>query len=245
MLFGPGNSLILVNDFLEREKLDAFELELKEAKKFYKAVQLSELIEKQKKGKSGYFALCFKQARKNFQLSALPVIQEQELPCTLFLQPECVGTNRLPLLEEIAWFKKEFPSQISESQVVEWEKLILADHAKAEEMLAGLRKQMGSLPIQKIGPEHFYLKWGDLLDLNPKQFEFGLNLSSHSISWITDSKNYAESQLSRKLSVAYTAHQPSITEDIMMQLGFIGLVTECVGAVDRQKSAFNLPQWKF
>lgn len=244
-LFGPGNSLTLIYDVLEGETLDAFEVEIGEAKKYYEAVLLSELVEKQKKGKTGFFSICFKQARKNFELNVLPILMEYKLPCTLFIQPECIGTNRLPLQEEIAWFKKEFPEQITDEEMKSWETLISTDHAKAEETLSHLRKKLGALPVHKIGPELYSMKWGALVDFNPKQFEFGLYLSSQSLDWIRESKQYAESQLSRPVTTVYRAETLAIPEEKLQDLGFIGGVTDCVGAVEKGKSAFNLPQWRF
>jgi len=245
MLFGPGNSLVLLYDILLDSDLDAFQEQVVETAKYYKGVLLSELVENNTKRKSGYFSVCFKQARKNFQLNVLPLLLKLDVPCTLFLQPECIGTNRLPLLEEIAWFRKEYPAKINESQLSEWEKLIRKDQEVAEQRLQVLRKEIGALPVQNIGPDAFYMKWGDLLDLNPKQFEFGLHLYCDSEEWVIDSKRYAETQLSRKLVTSYCAYDTPFTEDKMRHFGFNGLVTERVGTVETGKTNFNLPQWRF
>ncbi len=246
MLFGPRNSIVLVYDFLEESSLEAFEANLSETKKYYDFVLLSELIEKNEKGKAkGLCALCFTHPRKNFQLHALPLIQNLSLSCTVFMQPECMGTNRLPLFEEMQWLLKEHPTALSESQFRDWRSLFATNPDLAEARYDALRKELGVLPITKIGPESYYLTWGNLTDLNPQYFEWGIHLASQSPSWIQGSKAFAEQRLARPITVGFLPKETQLSSEEGKKMGFRGFVTERVGAVESRQNTFSLPQWKF
>lgn len=237
MFFGPKNSLILLYDLVDPNGVELLASQLKETRKYYDFVKLSTLVEKKSQGKGmGLCALSFKHPRKNFQLFSLPLIQDLDLPVTLFLQPECVGTNRLPLLEEIEWLQKEFPNEIGP----EWRNLFIEDPEKAEDEFGKLRKKLGNLPVQKIGPESFYLTWGNLLDLNPQVVEFGLTVPTLSKAWVQEAKKYAETQLSKPLLLAYTPLSPS---PFFSELGFKGVLTENKAMVEKSTSLLALPQW--
>ena len=99
MMFGPKNSLILVYDHLTENS--PFGDQLDEVSRFYKFTKLGDLVDRLKRGKvRGRATVVFSHARKSLFLHGVPILRARNIPVTVFLHPDCVGTNRLPGEEE-------------------------------------------------------------------------------------------------------------------------------------------------
>ena len=109
-LFGPSNSLILLYDHLTHESAEEMESQIDEIGRYYKFVRLSELVRYDRRSRRcGVAVLAFKEARKSFFLLGAKRLQTRGLPFTLFLRPDCIGTNRLASEDE--WDRKELGAQ--------------------------------------------------------------------------------------------------------------------------------------
>ena len=153
MLFGPKNSLILVYDHLPSD--NTFEAQIDEVGRFYRFIKLSSLVKRLKKGKAGgRAAIVFSHARKSLFLEAVPALRAREIPVTVFLHPDCVGTNRLPAEEEST--RPPIEEMDPTRFFATWGEILRLPpslrefgihlSAMGEESLAFIRKQTGETP---------------------------------------------------------------------------------------------------
>lgn len=154
-LFRPKNSLILLLDHVSKESMPEFEAQVIEMAQFYRPSQVGELASNLKQRKFGSFALAFKNPRKSVFLYAIPWLLERDIPFTLYLQPDCVGTSLVPEGDEklpvdqidplhlfVTWKKViELPKSLAELGV--W---LLSDIVLLTESIDFVRKQTGTTP---------------------------------------------------------------------------------------------------
>ncbi len=96
----PDHSVILCFDKLQLDELSTVEDQISAVKKYYKVIPLLELVERVADKKvRGFASICFKYPRKGLQnwLTGYPM--ENKVPVTVFLDVDCIGTNRLPRQE--------------------------------------------------------------------------------------------------------------------------------------------------
>lgn len=96
-LFKSQPSILLAYDRVHPENAEEVLEQIDEVKKYYRCLTIPEFIEKRK---SNSALIVFENPRKGAFLHVLPVLIADKVSFTLFLRPECIGTNRLPTREE-------------------------------------------------------------------------------------------------------------------------------------------------
>ncbi len=239
-LLGPKNSLIFVKDRIANRLV--FEEELLSIKKFYSFVPLSELIDEHLKGRAkGLAAFCIPHARKRVVHEFASPLREADVPFTVFVDPDCVGTNRLPVEDELRLlaaqhlpYKKELESLCD----LYWEK-----PEEVEAALALWRKK-GPLPLNSLDPLDFFCTWGELLQLGDK-CELGLHLttSPRHTRRLAEGVKFISQRTGRPPIHAYSEFSVEAQAKTLQEAGFRGVVGPARGAVEEQSRALELPQW--
>ncbi len=228
-LLGPKNSLILAYDHLTPEAAEVLDEQITEVGQYYKFTKLSELAARKTYGLA---AVVFLNPRKSFQLRGLSSLAGRDIPATLFIQPDCVGMNRLPPDEELRLFQDAYPGAPA--------RLPDGDADTVDRFLQGLRQSLGPLPVDKLDPTLFFTTWGKLLEIPPELREFGLHLGSSGIH--PGDLSYLSTQVKEKVTVAYS---PIVPEADLRREGITAVLTPETGLVDKRTLDWRLPTYKF
>ncbi len=146
-LFGPSNSLLLYHDHLSDEDYELFERQWEEVKRYYRFTTLSELVKKHQAGEHGFAAVLIGRPRKSLFLRAIPALIGESVPVTVFVDPECVGVNRLPLEEELGWFREAYPERLTDETFRHYFSLACERAGyRVMNSLRQCREDMGPLP---------------------------------------------------------------------------------------------------
>ncbi len=241
-LLGPHNSLILI-----REKISdrsALEAELKEIQKYYRFVTFSQLLSSlSSKDASGFAVFGISHARKRVLHEFRDFLGNLSVPMSIFVDPECVGSNRLPLLDELKIYEKHFPLQ---SKTLEEVRPLCWQHPEeAEKRLNALRSELGPLPLNELDPLEFFCTWGELLQLGTLA-DFGLQLvySPKQQARLQNAIKFFSTQLNRAPAGALS--EMSVTDDVgaLRNLGLSAVIGPETGPTLPNSTLFNLPRWK-
>lgn len=223
--FGPKNSLILAYDHLTQETVEEMESQLDEVGQYYRFVKLSELALRRSLGLASVVIL---NPRKSAQLRGFSLLAGRDIPATIFIQPDCVGLNRLPPDEELAAFQAAYPDAPSA--------LPSGGPEAIDSFLRGLRQRLGPLPVDKMDPTLFFTTWGKLLEIPPPLREFGLHLGGGG------DLAYLSKQVKEEVRLAYSPRTP---ETDLRRDGIAAVLTPQAGLVDKNTPLWRLPTYKF
>ena len=240
-LFGPSNSVVLLYDFVGENELEKLRQHLEEVERYYRFGTLASLVENQAKKKMGIAAVVFKHPRKSVFLRAVPELVSRGIPFTLFLQPDTVGTNRLPLSEELELFAKGYPNQ-KDSFLLRIAQAD-TDPASVDEFLKQCRATVGPLPIHVANPEDFFVSWGKIVDIPKNLRELGLHFSPRLLegNFATKERKFVMDQTNSQPRLLYSSS--GIADSARRVPGIIACLTPHKGAVERGTDPFDLPQW--
>lgn len=249
MLFGPRNSIIPPFDYLNPNSFEDFENQLSAIQEHYRFSKLSQLVGAiRKKKRQGFAALVLENPRKGVFLHAVPVLLSREIPFTLFVDPDYVGLNRLPIKEELKAYRQSYPDNFSETEFQHWCERSRKNPTEVDLFLKDCRKRLGPLKVDELDSLRFPTTWGKLLDLPPKLVEFGIQVN-HELQtkeeW-EDKLRFFENQLKNRPSVI-RAPKEGFSErelEIIQTSGGEAVLGHDVYEVTQTSSVFNLPIWE-
>ncbi|MFM8270042.1 MAG: hypothetical protein ACKN9V_07620 [Pseudomonadota bacterium] len=249
MLFRPKNSIIVPFDYLGPESFQDFENQLHAIGEHYRFSKLSQIAEPiYQKKRQGFAAIVLENPRKGVLLQAVPALLSQKIPFTLFVDPDYVGLNRLPLEEELESYQRAYPEKFLDSDFQKWCEVARLNPMEADLFLKKCRQNIGPLRVDELDSFKFFTTWGKLLDLPPDLVEFGLKLS-HSISsldQLTEKLRFVETMLKTKLVVLRAPQHglPSTEVDLVTKRGFKAVLGHELSEVTQATSPLDLPVWK-
>jgi len=178
MLFRPKNSILVSFDYEGPESFLDLENQIIAIEEHYRFNKLSELAQQKKMGKA---FLVFENPRKGTILKGLPTLVSRKLPFTLFVDPDYVGLNRLPLVEELQAYQKAYPEKWAPAEHLKWVERASQNPSEVDDFLKKCRSELGPLPVEQLDPLSFFSTWGKLNEWPPELIEFGLSVR-HPIS---------------------------------------------------------------
>src|SRR4051812_9082679 len=103
----PPNALILAYDHLDFDGGERLRTQVDEVRKFYEMSRLSDIVDSLAAGQPlGRAAVVFHASRKSLFVRALPFLRAEDIPVTIFVHGEWLGTNRLPPAEELRFYRR-------------------------------------------------------------------------------------------------------------------------------------------
>lgn len=242
--FGPGHSVILAFDHIDMETLEELTQALDEVGEFYRFVPLSQLAApSQLKRQKGCAAVVFKQARASVFLRAIPELKAREIPFALLLDPDCIGTNRLPVAEEqeILRASHESTEELLQPAYLEnaW-----TEGQSADSLRERFREKFGSLNVERLDPTRFFTTWGKIAELPTQLAELGLRFTTRpGTESARDLAMYARKTSGRPLDFGYLPSEipgtfpPSVYQDLAVKF----VLTNRSGIVAPSTSLWELP----
>ncbi|NBX76773.1 MAG: hypothetical protein EBQ92_09480 [Proteobacteria bacterium] len=249
MIFGPGNSIIVPYDYLGPDSFQDFESQLEAIREHYRFSKLSQITTSLEKGKrQGFAAIVLENPRKGVFLQAVQVLLSLEIPFTLFVDPDYVGLNRLPLEEELEAYARSYPEKLGESEVQRWTETARSNPNEADTFLRECRKSLGPLRIDEMDSLRFFTTWGKILELSPELVEFGLSVK-HEISsaqMLEEKLLFVEKQLKQRPTIIRVSQKELGAKelDVVKSFGFKAVLGHQVSEVTKDTSSFNLPIWR-
>lgn len=252
---------------------DTFRRQAAFLKEKFHVLPLAELVERIETGKSvgGCCAITFDDGWRDNFTHAFPVLQEFQLPATVFLATGFIGTNRLFWPEELAFYlqQSEVRSKPRQSQVVDRFLSKVADDKNAEdfienailtlkswspgereEVLEHLRLACPAVP--RVRP---LMNWEETKEMQSSALiSFGAHTSNHVIldqvsqeqaeEEIACSQQEIENRLGvRAEFFAYpNGNFTSSLQAILKKHGFRGAVTTRKGWVGAGEPLFEIPR---
>lgn len=241
--FGPSNALLFLYDHLQESDLDVFESELLEAKKFYRFVKVNELALALREGTSqGLLAVAFRQTRKSFFLRALPILRAHEIPVTLFVVADNVGTNRLTNAEELEIYFSHYPSAFPGDGIPEKREAVWSQPQSMDRFLRECRTIVGPLPLNQLDPTSYGSTWGKILEIPPHLREVGLHITGQwEVGRIEQELAFVGQQVGSHVTSAYVPRSGVLPQTLPSRIS--ALVVEKSGAIESTTSPFALPYW--
>ena len=225
-LLGNEPSLVLCYDRVTPSDFEVIEEQIADLQKSYTLVTLTELIMALNKERArGLAALAFELPRRGLQ----DWVATHPIPMTIFLDPDCIGTNRLPLREEI--LRLEHGNELAN--------LAIEAPDKALEELTRKKKESGPLAYNEMSPFDFMMTWGKLIEMPKERVSFGLYLGKSDRNTLQRDLGFAETQLQQKIEVALSTINGGA--DVAKGLGLGGCVTKCQGLVTQKTDPFQIP----
>lgn len=240
-LFRPDNGLVLVWDKFGPEQDEALGAQLDAVAKYYRWVKFSEIgraLEAQKG--LGMAAIVFINPRKGITQFAAPLLLDQGIPFTVFLRSDCVGSNRLPLEEEIELFEEHYVDKMKDNSYMK--ERVLSDPNRVDRWLESLRSELGPLPLERINPLDLFATWGSLGKFPTDLVEIGLHHSRDSSEGMVEDIKFIEQQMNRSASVAY-APGAAIEVKTWRNLEIGTVLVPKKGAVQPNTLPHEIPQW--
>ncbi|MBI4404809.1 MAG: hypothetical protein HY537_11640 [Deltaproteobacteria bacterium] len=250
-LFRPANSIVLVWDHVDEKERSKFEEQVEEVLRFYPIESLSNIVERlYKRQRQGFAAITFSSARKSIFLRAIPWLNSRKLPFTLFLNPTSIGSNRLPIQEELALYHHYYPERFGEAIFQEWERESWVIPAEGEARIRSLRREIGPLPLNFLDPTRYFATWGEVVRGVKEKSEFGITLSvqpigDKSFSALEGEKTFVQNQIGQTVRLAFA--QRDLGSDLreLRRLGIAGVLLDSqTGPVGRDTDPMKLPRWE-
>lgn len=248
MWFGPGNSVIVPFDYRDRESFVDFEEQLTAIQQHYKIVKLSQLVDSIKKRKrQGLATIALSNPRKGVMLQAVSALVSLELPFVIFLDPDLVGLNRLPMNEELRIYQEHYPELFSVSDLHYWLSKVSSEPGKVDEFLKQARSQIGPLPVDHLDSLQFFSTWGKLIEISPELVEFGFNLDHQELNQEALEKKFKffSCQLKGRPRFGRCVDR-SLTkaeEAVLRHLGIEAVLTAQESEINRDSDLYHLPIW--
>lgn len=249
MFFRPSNSIIAPFDYIDRNSFEDFENQLQAIREHYRFSKLGQIVEAlRNKRRQGYAAIVLENPRKGVFLHAVPFLLREEIPFTLFLDPDYLGLNRLPLEEELAAYQQSYPERFTQEEFQEWCESARKNPNEADLFLRNCRKTLGPLRVDVMDSLQFFTTWGKILELPPDLVEFGL-IVNHEISssdQLEEKISFCEKQV-KKRPVLVRGPRTELSEKeikILKESRIEAVLGQDVHEVTKDTSVFNLPVWK-
>jgi hypothetical protein len=201
----------------------------------------------EKKKKLGLAAIVFESPRKGVFQKALPSLLSLEIPFSLMVDPDYVGLNRLPMLEELNHYRKNYSNQFSENEFNDWIDRSRKNPEETNEFLIQCRKELGPLPLEDLDPLSFFATWGKIADLPSHLVDYGISFS-HEIQnkdQLENKVTYWSQQLRKRPSII-RAPAMGFTQqelEIISKYGFRAVLGNQIAAVEKTTNLFDLPIW--
>ena len=247
-IFGPSNSLILLYDHIAQENVDEMETQLKEVQTYYKFSKLSELANSQKRSRRmGLASVVFPHARRSVLMRAIPLLRELEIPATVFLTASCIGSNRLPLYDELEAYRSQHSDELSPAWVEETVKRAFDEGSIASDIVATVRGKYGPPPIDSMDPMLFFATWRQIVELPLADTELGFSLEENpraGTHW-KEALSYVRKQSRLSLPSAFSPFSLGKTVDSLRNEGVFSVVSRRSGVVERATSPWDLPHFLF
>lgn len=246
--FGPSNSVIVPFDYRDRESFSDFEEQLRVIQQHYKIVKMSQLVESiRKRKRQGLAAIALSNPRKGVMLQAVSALVSLELPFIVFLDPDLVGLNRLPMNEELRIYQENYPELFSVSDLQYWLSKVSSEPGKVDEFLKQARSKIGPLPIDHLDPLQFFSTWGKLIEISPELVEFGFNLDHQELNQEALEKKFKFFNYQLKDYPKFgrcVGRSLSKTEEaVLRHMGIEAVLTAQEGEITRDSDLYHLPIW--
>ena len=243
MLFRPKNSILVSFDYEGPESFADLDDQISAIEEHYRFCKLSELVQSKKMGRA---FLVFENPRKGTLLKGIPALLSRELSFTLFVDPDYVGLNRLPLMEEFVAYQKSYPEKWTPSEQLKWMERAVQDPSEVDTFLKKCRGDLGPLPIDQLDPLSFFSTWGKLVEWPVHLVEFGLSLR-HNISAesLRRKIEFFEWQLKVRPVVARLVKEKVSAQEIELleRAGIRILVGHQKGEITEDTSPWDVPIW--
>lgn len=243
MLFRPKNSIIVSFDYQNPDSFNEFQEQINAIQEHYRFSRLSDLLEGKRLGKA---FVVFENPRKGGLLRGVQVVLSQEIPFTLFVDPDYVGLNRLPLEEEIEIYQKAYPERWNPDEVLLWKQRASKNPQEVDYFLKQCRVELGPLPVEQLDPLRFFSTWGKLAEWPKELVEFGISLR-HEISFesLHQKIRFFEWQLKCRPKVARLMKETVSKDEIhlLKEFGIQMLVGHQKGQINPSTSLWELPLW--
>lgn len=249
MLFGPKNSVIVPFDYSGPDSFQDFEDKLKAIKEHYRFSKLSEIASAVKKKKrQGLASIVLENPRKGVFLLAIPTLLSLEIPFTLFVDPDYLGLNRLPIEEELKAYQQSYPEKFSEQEFQKWCELARKNPTEADLFLKNCRQTLGPLRVDELDSLQFFTTWGKVLELPPDLAEVGVSVNHQIASreHLEEKITFVEKQLKKRPMLVRGPKQGFSSKE--MEFLRKSQIEAVLGHTDRevtkQTSVFDLPVWR-
>lgn len=247
----PSHSLVLAFDRLTEAEGDELAQQIAAVRERYTFATVSTLA--QGLGSVGFLrgrglaCLVFKNPRKGFWLWVLPQLLAEQIPFTLYIDPSCVGLNRLPANEELNAYAETYPQAFTETALQTLRRKAWQDPEGWDREIHTFRKELGPLPVENLDPGDFFVTWGKVNELPPATAELGWHLSQ---DWrspeVQRGLHFFRTQVRRPVCTALLsgafAAPPNDTQ--WLELGISSALTGRKGLVGKDTRALDLPLWE-
>jgi hypothetical protein len=240
----PQNALVLLFEHLTDEGADEMEMQIKEVRQYYDFLKLGELADLLKKGKAvGVASVAFKNARKSVFFRGVPLLRSLGVPFTVFARADCIGTNRLPLGDEIDAYAAYYPEKIGRSIASELKAKTWKETRFVDGVLHEWRRSVGPFPLNKMDPTTFFATWKQIVTTDEKLIEIGIHIieSPESSSQPGTDLEFVRRQIGRSVRVAYC--EQAVNEEWLTSNGIVAQLGTESGEVGKKTNPMRLPHW--
>ena len=180
-------------------------------------------------------------------MRGIPLLRELDIPATVFLTASCIGSNRLPLSDEILAYQTKHSDELSPEWVHATIEKAFMDAGIIPDVVATLRKKFGPPPIDAMDPMLFFATWRQIVELPLGDTELGFSLEENpqaGKNW-KDALSYTRKQSRSALSSAFCPFSLGIRADCVRDEGVFSVVSCRSGVVERRTSPLDLPNFLF
>lgn len=243
MFLRPKNSILVPFDYEGPDSFFDFEDQISAIEKHYHFCKLSDLLVSKKGGKA---FLVFENPRKGVILKGIPALLSREAPFTIFVDPDYVGLNRLPLNEELKAYQQAYPDKWTPSEQLKWFDRAIQNPSEVDDFLKRCRLELGPLPIDQLDPLSFFSTWGKLVEWPPELVEFGFSIR-HTLSPESLQKKlqFFDWQLKVRPKVARLVKDQILPQEleVLEKAGIRVLVGHQKGEITKESSLWDVPVW--
>lgn len=249
MFFSKKNSVIVPFEYTNPDCFQDLAEQVHALKEHYQLSLLSEGIDRfRNKGKLGWASLVFETPRKGALVRAFPELISLEVPFFVFIDPDYVGLNRLPVQEELSLYREHYSDLFTQTDYEAWLQRSRLMPEETDLFLKECRKKLGPLPIDKIDPLSFFATWGKIMELPAQLIDFGVSLSCEikSKQFLEEKLIFMSQQLKRRPQIIRAPVSGFSEEElkILQQCNVRAVVGHEVAAVEKKSPLTHLPIWK-
>jgi hypothetical protein len=243
-ILGPANALLLLFDPVTEDEGREAQSQIEVLQKHYELVKVSTLVENLKNRRfRGQAAVSFRNARKGIFRVVVPFLRDHQIPFTIFVRSEELGTGRLPLEDEIRAFVKAYPDKVAP---VDAERLLSRTWSEPELVRRALlqwRSNVGPLPITQMEAAQFPPVWGKLIELPRTLFEVGIHIAEKPFDAgaLKMQNDFIKFHMGYSPLVAFSTG--FIENEVLTEQGIRGCVSVEKGIINKKTDPMRLPYW--
>jgi len=243
-ILGPSNSLVLLFDHLSVADSDEMEFQLDEIAKYYRFATLSQIANAARsRRQTGLAGVAFANARKSVFMRAVPFLQQRDIPFTLFLRPDSIGLNHLPIEDEFAAYARKYENPLGLSVDIVSDRVWQNPPAE-EELRDRLRREVGPLPVDQFDPTQFFVTWGKIVEIEPSRIELGIVVHAEpNVARLTEAMTFIRRQTGRAPQIALSPRALTDTR-VLREVGLTAALIDRQGYVEKTTSVFDIPHVK-